>query len=111
MSFVNPNFRNTQKKQIVNEENNVEMIDVNFNNVTLKGEPRRHDIPSKEENIISLDEIMKEEKKEEVSKFELTDAPSVANLTSVPRIEELSASDVAKIQINYLSRIEKTMSM
>ena len=107
MSFVNPNFRDTQKKQIVNEENNVEMIDVNFNNVTLKGEPRRHDIPSKEENIISLDEIMKEE----VSKFELIDAPSNANLTSVPKIEEFSESDAANIQINYLNRIEKTMSM
>lgn len=107
MSFVNPNFRNTQKKQIVNEENNVEMIDVNFNNVTLKGEPRRHDIPSKEENIISLDEIMKEE----VSKFELIDAPSNANLTSVPKIEEFSESDAANIQINYLNRIGKTISM
>ena len=107
MSFVNPNFRDTQKKQIVNEENNVEMIDVNFNNVTLKGEPRRHDIPSKEENIISLDEIMKEE----VSKFELIDAPSNANLTSVPKIEEFSESDAANIQINYLNRIGKTISM
>ena len=111
MSFVNPNFRNTQKKQIVNEENNVEMIDVNFNNVTLKGEPRRHDIPSKEENIISLDSIMNEETKEEVSTFEMIDSPITANLTSVPRVEELNASDIAKIQINYLSRIEKTISM
>lgn len=111
MSFINPNFRNTQKKQIVNEENNVEMIDVNFNNVTLKGEPRRYDIPGKEENIISLDEIMKEEKKEEVSKFELIDAPSNANLTSVPKIEEFSESDAANIQINYLNRIGKTISM
>ncbi len=107
MSFINPNFRNTQKKQIVNEENKVEMIDVNFNNVTLKGEPRRHDIPSKEENIISLDEIMKEE----ISGFELTDAPLVANLTSVPRIEEHKKSDVANIQINYLNGIGKTISM
>lgn len=111
MSFINPNFRNTHKKQVVNEENNVEMIDVNFNNATLKGEPRRHDITSKEENIISLDSIMNEETKEEVSKFQLTDSPSIANLTSVPRIEEIQASDVAKIQINYLNRIEKTMSM
>lgn len=108
MSFINPNFRNIQKKEMIKETKNIETLDINFDNVKLAGEPRRQDISKKEENIVSLDTIIKMEEK---SKIEYIDSPSVANLNGVPRIEELNLSEVAKIQIEYFDKVENTMSM
>lgn len=108
MSFINPNFRSVQKKEIKGETNEIETLDVNFNSVKLAGEPRRQDIPSKEENIISLDSIIKSE---EESKYEYMNSPTVAILRSVPKIEQLSIDEIGKIQIGYINKIGNTMSM
>lgn len=108
MSFVNPNFRNLQKKEMKKEENNIETLDINFNNVKLSGEPRMQDIPNVEENIISLDTIIKKEKMHE---FEYVDSPNFAFLNGVPKIEELDMSELAKIQIEYFDAVNNSMSM
>lgn len=108
MSFVNPNFRSKNRKENLNDKNDIEMLDVNFNDARLNGEPRRQDIQNQEENIISLDSIIKSE--EEVI-YEYIGLPTIASLSSVPRIEELSVNDVAKIQISYLEKIGNTIIM
>ena len=93
---------------MVKENNNVETLEVNFDNVKLAGEPRRQDIPSVEENIVSLDTIIKSD---EISNYEYIEFSNVARLNGVPRIEELNFSELAKIQIAYFDRMNNKMSM
>ena len=108
MSFINPNFKNIPKKEIVDESSKIENINVNFDNVKLKGEPRRQDIPNKEGNIVSLDTIIKNE---EETEFEYLNLGNVAKLTGVPKIEEFNLSEIAKIQIKYFNTMGNSMSM
>lgn len=108
MSFINPNFRKISRKEIKKETDELEVLDINFNNVKLTGEPRRYDLNEKKEDIVSLNEILE---KQYSPKYEFVDSPNIANLNGVPKIEELNLNKIAKIQIKYFENIGNTMSM
>ena len=77
MSFFNPNFKDKKKefKEEVNEE-------------------------VKNENIISVDDILNTPKMEKVN-IELIDYPKSAVITNVPRNINLSANELGVVTVKY----------